>query len=539
MWLKNLIFSAVCLLFASFVFAFVVPQPLDSAGDVSLNETHHDIEDTVSAVNKEFEESWQKAGLTPAALADDYSVARRIALSLTGSIPSIEDLRTMDSLPADTRLSWYTRRLLADRRHADYFAERLGRAYVGTDQGPFLIYRRRRFVSWLSDQILTNVPYDQLVKELVTADGLWTDSPAVNFLTANADEELNNRPDPIRMAGRTTRAFLGVRLDCMQCHDDNLEGQWLQSNFHELAAFYSDPEPSLAGIRDKSRDYNIKYLDEDVETKVTPAFPFFDSIAGATPKAGQSRREHLAAWIVHPDNKAFARTIVNRVWALAFGKPLVTPIDDIPLEGPYPPGLDRLADDFVEHGSDLRRLWSIIMQTKPFRLDSRMEAEVLPEHETKWAVFPLSRLRPEQVAGAIVQSGKLTTIDAESHVLMRFIRNQQVGDFVERYGDMGEDEFENAGETIPQRLVMLNGNLVRESTDNESPFTAAFRISKLATNDPAAIRAAYHAVLTRQPTAAEMEHFTGRLENRKHSRETFFEDLYWTLLNSTEFSWNH
>ena len=139
MWLKNLIFSAVCLLFVSFVFALVMPFPgVDTPQPVTADRD--DLDDIIAAVDNEFEASWISAKLEPAGVADDYTVARRISLSLTGTVPSIEDLKVIESLPPHDRIDWYTQRLLADRRHSNYFAERLGRAYVGTDQGLSLIH---------------------------------------------------------------------------------------------------------------------------------------------------------------------------------------------------------------------------------------------------------------------------------------------------------------------------------------------------------------------------------------------------------------
>ncbi len=321
----------------------------------------------------------------------------------------------------------------------------------------------------------------------------------------------------------------------MQCHDDNLGGEWLQADFHQLAAYYSEPTPSLTGIRDKPREYQTQYLHEDHREVVSPAVPF----AAAESPGGATRRAQLAAWVTTSGNEAFSRAMVNRVWALAFGRPLVEPVDAIPLNGPYPPGLETLAEDFTAHHFNLHRLWRAITATRPFRLDSRADHPLTAAHEAAWAAFPVTRLRPEQVAGAIVQSSKLKTIDAQSHILLRLGRATQINDFVRRYGDVGQDEFEREGETIPQRLVMLNGTLVKEVTKDELVANAATRIARLSRNDEDAIRSAYLAVLTRDPTAEERVHFLKRLTETEAGSPQFFEDLYWTLLNSSEFSWNH
>jgi hypothetical protein len=181
-----------------------------------------EIRSVLDQIDREFEASWQEQGLTSAGATDNLMIARRLALGLTGTIPSLEEIRVLQSLPEQQRLDWWISRLLEDRRYADYVAERLARAYVGTDNGPFIVYRRRRFVTWLSDQLHANKPYDVLVRQLIADKGIWTNSPSVNFLTVTLDEGNNGKPDAIRLAGRTTRAFLGMRIDCLQCHDDNL-----------------------------------------------------------------------------------------------------------------------------------------------------------------------------------------------------------------------------------------------------------------------------------------------------------------------------
>jgi hypothetical protein len=244
--------------------------------------------------------------------------------------------------------------------------------------------------------------------------------------------------------------------------------------------------------------------------------------------------------VTHEQNKPFARAIVNRMWALLFGKPLVEPIDGIPLEGPYPPGLETLADDFVKHGYDLQRLIRVIAATDAYQRDSRADFEVTDRHEDAWAVFPLTRLRPEQVAGSLLQSASLSTIDADSHIIKKLTRFGQENDFVKRYGDMGEDEFDSRGGTIPQRLIMLNGDLVQERTKPAILTNASTRIARLATSDEKAVETSYLTVLTRRPEAAEMAYFCDLLKgSRGDERARRVEDLYWTLLNSSEFSWNH
>ncbi len=507
-----------------------------------------DLRHTVAKLDAAFEEDWKAAGLQPTSRADDLTIARRIALGLMGTIPSLEEIRALEKLPPEQRLPSWLEHVFSDRRYADFIAERLARCYVGTKEGQFILYRRRRFVSWLSDQLAANRPYDSLVRDLVAGNGIWTDEPAVNFITVTLDANEEQQPDPVLLAGATARAFLGMRIDCLQCHDDRLgtvtlgtpeePREGLQQDFHRLAAFYSETELSLLGVDDEvGRGYRYKFLGEDHDELVPPVVPFGQEWV---PKGG-TRREQLAGWLTDPRNKPFARAIVNRMWAILFGKPLVEPIDDIPLIGPHPRALEILADDFIEHGYDLRRLITIIVASRPFQLSSTSDAFTITDrHQEHWAAFPLVRLRPEQIAGSIVQACSLTTIDARSHILQQLIAYFQSADFVQRYGDKGEDEFVDRGGTVTQRLLLMNGDLVKEWTEENAIRNASSRIRILCPDPEKAVEVTYLCVLTRRPTPREAAYFTQRIsETPKQKRQEVLEDLFWVLINGTEFSWNH
>jgi hypothetical protein len=213
-------------------------------------------------------------------------------------------------------------------------------------------------------------------------------------------------------------------------------------------------------------------------------------------------------------------------------------VDNLEPDGPVPPALQILADDFVAHHFDLRRLIRVIASTRVFRLDSATDHDVGDAEERAWAVFPLTRLRPEQVSGSVLQSASIATLNGDTHILVRLARQGQQNQFVQRYGDTGEDEFDNRGGTIPQRLLLMNGELVRDRAQ-ANPTTAAGRIEWMAPDDPKAVEAAYLAVLTRRPTPEEAAHFERTLKDKNLKRGQHLEDLYWALINSTEFSWNH
>src|SRR5262249_31749736 len=148
--------------------------------------------------------------------------------------------------------------------------------------------------------------------------------------------------------------------------------------------------------------------------------------------------------------------------------------------------------------------------TRVFRLDSAAEPEPGEAEEKAWAVFPMTRLRPEQVAGSVLQSASISTINAQTHILLRLAREGQENEFVKRYGDSGEDAFEGRGGTIPQRLLMMNGKVVREHVA-PTPLNAPARVLWMAPNDPKAVEVAYLAVLSRRATPEEAAHFEAAL----------------------------
>ncbi len=487
---------------------------------------------TVGKVNGAINQTIAEVELKPAPPAPELAVIRRLSLALTGTIPSLQEIRQLEAQPPEERLQWWLSGMFQERRCADYLAERLARAYVGTEDGPFIAFRRRRFVLWLSDQLARNRPYDDLVRELIAADGVWTDRPAVNFITVTKVE--NKDVNPERLAGRVTRAFLGIRVDCAQCHNHPFQ-KWKQHDFQGLAAFFGQVHFGGVGIYDSTGEYTVENRKTGAHETVEPDVPFLKELVPST----GTRRERLARWLTDPRNPYFARATVNRVWALLFGRPLVEPVDDLGSVGEVPPVLQLLADDFTAHGYDLQHLIRTIAATEAFGRDSAAEHEITEAHEKVWAAFPLTRLRPEQVAGSVLQASSIETISSHSPVLVRLGFYQNEADFIKRYGDTGEDEFDGRGGTIPQRLLLMNGQVVKNKTKQDLP-NASSRIATLAPDDRTAVECTYLAVLTRRPTPEELAHFQQRLAGTTGTeRAERLEDLYWTLFNSTEFSWNH
>jgi hypothetical protein len=535
MWQRNLLFLGLVGGGLLTLGANLMP-PREAKPVTSYDASAYQAEDfraVVAAVDASFRKQWSEQQIQPVGRAPDLTVARRLALGLVGTVPSLEEVRQFEWLPPSERLAWWIDHILKDGRFSDYLAERIARACVGTEGGPFILFRRRRFVTWLAEQISKHRQYDEIVWDLIASDGLWTDKPAANFVSVTARPNEKNQPDPVRLAGRVTRAFLGLRLDCAECHNHPFS-HWKQTDFQGLAAWFGQTEIGLTGIHEGKGEYEVTVKKSDTKKVVEPCVPCNPELL---PTAG-NRRQQLAAWVTSAKNPYFARAAVNRVWALMLGRPLIDPVDNLETEGPPPPALQILADDFAANDFNIRRLIRVIACTEVFRLDSRGDREFTEVDETGWAIFPMTRLRPEQVVGGAIQTSSVTTINAESHIFVRILRLTGENDFVKRYGDSGEDEFGGKGGTIPQRLLMMNGSLIHDRI-KQSVFNAATRIAWQAPEDRRAVETAYLSVLTRRPTPDESQHFEKFLAEDEMGRPQKLEDMFWALINTTEFSWNH
>lgn len=520
----------------------------------------------VTRLNAEFQKQWQAEGVEAAGRADDLSVLRRLSLALFGTLPSLEDIRRFEADDKPDRIDRWVLGMLKDSRYSDYFAERLARSLVGVEGGPFIIYRRDRLTAWLAEQLRRDVSWSQITTELIAAEGLWTDAPAANFITvARMDDETL---DVNKLAGRTVRTFLGQRIDCAQCHDHPFDSQWKQNDFEGLAAFFCQATVTVGGVTDQRTQEDektvvYKVVDpgaDEAEARVVPeAVPFSSEWL----PADGNLRQRLAEWITHTENRRFERAITNRVWGFMLGKPLYDPVDDLPhpVDGEQD-ALDILGHEFRARGDRLSVLIRMIALSDVFQLSSESLTANEADYQAQvdaWAVFPLVQLRPEQVIGSLFQAAHVRSIDQNSNLFARLQKFGNENDFTNEYGDMGDDELLQQVGTIPQALLRMNGRFSAELSKAEL-LTAAGQIIRFSPDNAAIVENSYLACLGRRPTDEEQQYFLGLLNNTFETaadqrqsgsqdaesdskpdrlQADVVQDLFWTLFNSPEFSWNH
>ncbi|MCA9051135.1 MAG: DUF1549 domain-containing protein, partial [Planctomycetaceae bacterium] len=517
-----------CLLIVVLLFALV-----SGAGSADwlrtspeVAETTDDIVPSALKVNQWLRNHWAEQNLEPAEPADDLTVLRRLSLALHGTVPSLEEIAVFRADRAPDRVDRWLSQMLEDRRFTDYFAERLSRVLAGVEDGPFVVFRRDRFRDWLAEQLQSDRPWNEMVTDLVASDGLWTGKPSSNFITANfiPDEGL----DLNKLAGRTVRAFLGQRIDCAQCHDHPFD-RWKQTQFEGLAAYYGQTQLTAGGVVDRSRvdgkalEYEITDPGSSTPRIVPPAVPFHpDWVASEN----EPRRSQLASWIVHPENRRFERAIANRMWGLMFGRPWHDPVDDLPHPTEKADSedlLDVVGREFREQGNySLKFLIRLIARSDTFRLRSDVEwadESVYTQMKKEWAVFPLVRLRPEQMIGSMFQAARVRTADQNSNLFIRFARFTNENDFLKEYGDADDDELLQKSGTIPQALLRMNGRFTRDLTKTDL-FTASGQILRHADDDETLVNNCFLACLTRLPDREERAFFLDQLAGTADRKPT-------------------
>lgn len=479
---------------------------------------------------------WAAAGVEPAADAGDLTILRRLTLALVGSVPSTEELREFEADTGSDRLQRWTARLIADRRFVEYLGAKFAAAFIDSGGDDLKPHQQMRFAVWLGEAIQNGRGYDELAREIVSGQGVFADRPATTFVAAElaAGDEAAQR-----LAARTSRVLLAQRIDCAQCHDHPF-ADWTQDQFEGLAAHYGQARFRNALVLDTNRGpFVIDDTRAGLKRDVEPAVPFEP---GWAPTGGLSR-ERLAEWVTHPENRYFRRAIANRVWGLMTGRPLVTPVDDLPAPGAEPDALDLLGDDLAAHGYDLRRMIHLIVASRPFQLDSAHpgldtgDQQLLATLERTQAVFPVTELDADQLFRSMNQAASARTIRPETASSYAIIRRIEAQFRFRR--DYGDKPAEAGAETsdIPEAVQRLSGYAVQRMSRAEIS-NALGRLALAATTEDVVERS-FLACLTRPPTAEERAYFLQEPARNVNRRGQLAEDIYWTLFNGAEFCWNH
>ena len=525
----------------------------------------------VAFINAQIEAGWEDAGIRPSRPATDGEWCRRVYLDVVGRIPSLDELQAFEKDSSSTKRAELVDRLLSDDyvdEYARHWTDVWTTILIGRDVDNDLV-DRPGMRQYLRRAFSKNIPYDRFMEELVTAagvnrnaDGVDDFDGAANFLSGKLDE------GGVQAAAKTAQIFLGIQVQCTQCHDHPFNNH-KQNQFWEFNAFFRQARAlrRFEGSRDVQ---SVELVDEDFggERGGNPdeaeifyerrnglmkvAYPVFVdgteiSRSGFLPgefgngqQFGVNRRAELARLM--RESPLLPLAIVNRMWGQLLGYGFTKPVDDLGDHNPpsHPELLEGLAQRFREQSFDLKELIRWIVLSEPYSLSGRFtSANAIDDPslgETPlFSRFYMRQMQAEQLYESLLTATKADRAGGEEAATMK---DRWMSQFIIAFGtDEGDDSTTFNG-SIPQVLMMFNGDLTKKAVSvDKGGFLD--EVAKDGTSNSAKINALYMAALARKPVSREIKTANAIMIARKGDAVGALQDIWWAVLNSNEFIINH
>ncbi len=480
-----------------------------------------------NAIDELVKSKLEKMQLVPSGLADDTTFLRRVWLDTIGTLPAPDDVRQFLADPATDKRSQWIEKALERPEYADYWALvwsdilLVDRQKLG-ERGAYELHR------WLREQFASNRRYDEWVSDLITATGnSGTNGPVNLFRAAETPEEL---------ARTVSQAFLGVRMECAQCHHHPFE-KWSQDDFYSLAGYFNGLERKpIAPNRVFVYHTGLKETRIPLSNKLVAVRPL-DGEA-VTASEGDPRRE-LARWLIAADNPWFAKLAANRLWKHFLGRGLVEPEDDIRSTNPATNErlLGLLSGHLVGHHFDLKTLMRLIMNSRTYQLASTTNSGN-QDDEQNFSHHYVRRLSAEVLLDAISQAtGEPEPFPGRPRGTraIELWDNRLPSYFLEIFGRPERTSPCECGRTseptMSQALHLMNAPEVETKIGSARGRVAALLKSGISTN--AMIDELCLAALGRFPRESELQIARQLFESTPEQQAA--EDFLWTLLNSYDF----
>ena len=500
-------------------------------------------------------------GKLAAGLSSDAEFLRRIHLDLAGIIPSAAEARAFFQDKTPDKRARLVERLLASPEHARHMANVFDVMLM--ERRPAKNVAAAAWLEYLRESFAANKPWDQLVREVLAADGA---DPKQRHL---ARFYLDRDAEPNLLTRDISRLLLGMNFQCAQCHDHPRVEEYHQEYYYGLFAYLNrtqlirDKTTRQAMLSEKA-DGEVTFqsvFDRTKTTKTTgPRLPYLPAVKEPGVEKGKeyvtapapgvrsvprySRRAQLGPQLARPDHVAFRRNIANRLWAMMMGRGLVHPLDmDHPANPPsHPELLTLLADDIAGHKFDIRYFLRQLALSQTYQRSSEAPAGLKDDEPGRYAVAIIKPQSPEQLAWSLMQATGLVEITRkalgpradEAGVFARLGGN--LAPFVNTFGNPAGTA-EAFDSRLEQALFLANGPTVR-SWLPPSPGNLTARLAAAANNDALADEL-YVSVFTRLPTPEERKETADFLVSRQADRPRALQDLVWALLTSAEFRFNH
>jgi hypothetical protein len=524
---------------------------------------------------------WTEANLKPSARASEAEYMRRVYLDVVGQIPALDEAEKYLADKSSGKRAALVDQLLKDDRYADHWADVWSGIIVGFDKDNRAQGARNQGTHDIREIFDKNTSMDEFARKVITVTGYVTEGPGMMMMEGDKEEKPvglasymvrqfreAGRDFPKAVAGKLTRAFMGVQIQCAQCHDHPFD-KWTQEEFYGMASFFTEVRVRREQKDGKGLGYHVEEVQRGPvgkkmdgpnlsipDSKSGPIKPSFIETGKGT-EPGASRRATFAKYVTSPENLQFAKMCVNRYWSHFFGTGIVNPVDDFNGKNKpsHPELMEELAKDFIAHKYDLHWLIKAITGSEAYNLTSRAAAkERDAQAEKLFALGHIRALAPEQILRSVIEAanldegpmmgrremrgaglkgaGKAAGKSEQTQRMIMMLTAQFRNTFED---DEGSEAVEFAG-TIPSALLMMNSQIVAGGTTDRRFNGFADMLAKHPTPE-SKVRAIFLSCLSRTPTSSEASRWMSHIS--KASGNAGYEDLMWTLLNTSEFLFNH
>lgn len=515
----------------------------------------------VAEINRLISESWSDNEIEPSPVASDEEWLRRVYLDIVGHIPPLDKVNDFVNDEDEAKRPKLVGELLDDPAYIRNWSAIWTNNCIG--RGTPRRVSRTGMSRFFREVFARNRPWNDVVVDIITAEGHFEKNGAVNYVLA----QMQNNDEAVQLTAKTARLFMGIQVQCTQCHNHPFN-DWKQDQFWQLNAFFRQTAKRDYRKRDPNTGRMVDDYSEVFHRNPTGfegrvnfekrsglmqvAYPTYFDKEVELPEYVEDidLRKELAKFLLEPemqgDAPLIAKAMVNRTWGHMFGYGFTKPVDDM---GPHnaashPELFNYLAGKFVEHDYDVKKLVGWIARSDAYGLTSQF-AEKNKIDDPAAGETPLfshmyvKSMEAEQLYNSLIvatnahKSGSVNYEEAERR------RNRWMQQFVRAFGTDENDEATTFNGTIPQALMMMNGELVEDAVNCEQ---GSFLHSLLTSKAKPAVKAneVYLAALTRKPSRAEVNRINKLMKKYPRGQEAAaWQDLFWALLNSNEFIFIH
>jgi hypothetical protein len=518
-------------------------------------EPAKDPADAIAAlIDRHLAKDWEARGIVPAEAADDAEFVRRAYLDLIGRAPKASEARSFIEDKSPKKRAALVEHLLKMPGHANYFASVTRAQWLPqTMTNPQVSGFGFQFEQWLRARYRDNTPADEVVRRILTLRlTVNSQNPMFRFVQPDPSEREGNtlsgfysanEGKPENVGSAVSRLFLGVKLECAQCHDHPF-APYTRDQFWQFAAFFAElnplsgPRPGFVGpVQPQSDRNSIGIPGTEKKVKAT----FFD---GGTPNWSPDRppRAELADWLVSAKNPYFARNMANRVWAHFFGIGILDPVDEPGENNPpsHPELIEELGKAFAANGFDTQLLIRGITRSRAYQLTSKMTHPGQADPR-RFARMGLKGLTPAQLFDSLVA--------ATGYREPAFLRNQQNFGFVQPNNPRSAflvrfastERPTETHTTILQALMLMNGQFIGDQTDLVKSEVLAAIADMPGWDTKERVTNLFLTAFARNPSPEELEKFASYVDRggAAGDKKKALADVFWVLLNSPEFLFNH